>query len=155
MKKKLNIVDICVILLVVIFAIGVGIRFVSIEKAATKDVVLEYTIKVEGVRSFSVDALEQSEDFSNGVDTVFGEVIGVSQSPAKKEYTTSEGNIIKADVPEKYDCYVTMKADAVKKGSIYYLDDENPISVGEEFELITKYVKTYGTIIEVNEISEG
>jgi len=155
MKKKLNIVDICVILLVVIFALGVGIRFVSIEKAATKDVELSYTIRVEGVRSFSVDALNQSEDFSNGIDTVFGEVTDVKAEPAEKEYTTSEGNIVKVKVPEKYDCYVTMKAPAVKKGSIYYLDDENPVSVGEEFELITKYVKTYGTIVEVNELTEG
>lgn len=155
MKKKFNIVDICVILLAVVFIAGICIRFVSIEKAEIKNVELLYTIKVEGVRSFSVDAIKQSEDFSNGVDTVYGEVVDVSETPSKKEYTTSEGNIVKVDVPEKYDCLVSMKAPAVQKGSIYYLDDETPISVGEDFELITKYVKTYGKIVEVNEVSEG
>lgn len=151
MKKKFNIVDIAVAILIIIFAVGVGVRYINIERPKTEIKQLTYTVLVEGVRFYTADALDTSEDFSDGVDRVYGEITNVVTEPSRKEYTTSEGTIVKAQVPDKYDCYVTMTSEVKKKDNIYYLDDEQSISVGEELEIITKYVKTVGTIVEVKE----
>lgn len=151
-KKKISVVDICVLILICVFAVGVGIRYASISKPVIEDKKLRYTVEVKNVRSYTVDALKQSDTVSDGIDNVYGSIVDVEVEDTEMESSTTTGELVQSKIPEKYDCYVTIVSDAKKKDNIYYLDAENSISVGESMEVITKYVKTSGTIVEVSEV---
>jgi len=151
-KKKINIVDICVIILVLLFAVGIGIRSAGIAKQNVVDKKVRFVIEVENVREFTAEALKKSKNISDGVDHIYGNIVDVSVEEAKTEAITSSGELVKTVYPERYNCYVTIEADVLKKGSIYYLDDETRAGVGEWMEVITKYVKTSGNIVAVDEI---
>ena len=148
-KKKISIVDICVLVLVLIFAVGIGIRYAGIEKTQIEDKKLRYVVEIEAVREFSAEALEKSESISDGVDHIYGKIVDVKVEDAEIEDITSDGEIVKTKKPERYNCYVTVESDVTKKGNIYYLDEETRVASGEWMEIITKYVKTSGTIISV------
>lgn len=152
-KRKINVVDICVLALIFLFVIGIGIRSAGISKPEVEDKKLQYVIEVKGVRSFTAEALEKSKNISDGVDKIYGNIVDVKVEEAQTEATTSDGEIVKTILPKRYNCYVTIESDAQKKDNIYYLDDEVRVAAGEWMEVITKYVKTSGTIASVSEIN--
>lgn len=150
-KKKISVVDVCVLVLICLFAVGVGVRYVSIHRPVIEDKKLRYTVEVKNVRNYTADALRQSGDISDGIDRIYGNIESVDVKETEFESAISTGELVISKLPERYDCYVTIVSDAKKKDNIYYLDEKNSVSVGENMEIITKYVKTSGTIVEVSE----
>ena len=152
-KKKITVVDICVICLLIVFAAGLGVRFAKITIPKLQKKNLEYTVEVVGIRGFGVDALKQMGTISNGVDTILGEITDVRYEDSEFESVTSDGELKKTMLPEKYNCYVTIRSEATQKDNIYYLDDdEYVIAAGGKFTIISRYVKTEGTITSVTEV---
>jgi len=154
-KKKLTVVDICVIVLILVFVAGIGIRFAKITIPTLQKKELEYVVEVIGVRKFGVDALKKMGTISNGVDTVIGEIVDVEYEESEFESQTATGELKKSILPGKYDCLVTIRSDANQKDNIYYLeDDEYVVAAGGRFNIISRYVKTGGTVTEVREVEK-
>lgn len=152
-KKKITVVDICVLVLILIFLAGIGIRFAKITIPKLQKKNLEYTVEVVGIREFGVDALKQMGTISNGVDSVLGEIVDVKFVESEFESQTSTGELKKTILPNKYDCFVTIRSEATQKDHIYYLDDDEYIvAAGGDFTIISRYVKTEGVITDVKEI---
>ena len=59
-KGKFNVIDLLAIILVIAVAVGIVVRFKStITTAVRSDEGFVYTVKVSGVKSYTVDALEK------------------------------------------------------------------------------------------------
>ncbi len=147
-RGKFSIVDIFVVLLVIVAIAGFITRFGgSVTKSVTSDVQFRYVIKVEGVRSYTVDALQKKGVVTDKRALEYvGEVVDVKAEDAKVDSVLSDGTIKIITQPERYDCYVTIEAIGRESNDGYILKDTTELSVGREVELITKYVHTSGTI---------
>ncbi|MDD6484965.1 MAG: DUF4330 domain-containing protein [Clostridiales bacterium] len=153
-KGKFSIIDIAVIVLVIAVIAGIVIRFGSgVTSAVTSDVTFKYTVKVNGVREFTVKGLEKKGYITDKKSTEkIGEIQSVEVSEAKIQSTTANGTIEWSTLPDRYQCVVTIIADGRESEDGYLLNDTTELSVGRNVDLITKYVKTSGDIISVEVI---
>lgn len=153
MKKKLNLIDIGVLLILVVFILGIGIRlFGSASKTVNDTVDIEYTVVIENVRKYSVDALKKSNILTEDkTAAVIGEIVSVDAEGFQTEVHTTDGELQLCEVPDRYKCTVVLKSPARKMNDRYFVTETAEISVGKTFDVITKYVKSTGTIMSVTE----
>ena len=113
---KFNIIDICV---VVILIIAVAVTYFKFNMSAHSDVTTsngraEYTILTKGVRGFTAEQFKVGDKvFDKESDKCIGEVVSVASQPAYEYITKTDGSIVLAEMPERYDVSVTVQTDAV------------------------------------------
>ncbi|MCD8390529.1 MAG: DUF4330 domain-containing protein [Firmicutes bacterium] len=148
---KISIIDIAVILAVLIVIAGIGMRYSSkITNSVQSDAEFEYTIKIDGVRIYTVDALQKKGAITDKTsEKNMGEIIDVDVSPAMVESVTANGEIIYAERPGYYTCLVTVRAHGKESDENYILDDTTELSVGRSVDFFSKYIKTSGLIMSV------
>ena len=148
---KFNIIDLFVILLIIVVIAGIFVRFGSSMTGAVKSGKdFRYTVKIVGVRQYTVDALEKMGVITDKkCEKVVGEIENVEVAPAEFESTTASGKVVESILPERYNCIVTIKAPGKESDDAYYMEDETELSVGRTVDVISKYVKTSGEIKEI------
>lgn len=148
---KISIVDICVIILVVIVAVGIAVRYgSSITTAVESDKQFEYVLKVESVREYTVNALQKMGKVTDKKsEKDLGEIVDVQVENATLQSTTASGKITNPELPDRYTCLVTIRATGKESDNNYILEDSTELSVGRNIELYSKYVKTSGDIQSV------
>jgi len=155
MRKKLNAIDIAVVLLVIVAIVGFAVRFKSsATDSVTSDIKFRYTMKIDGIRSFTVDALEK-KGIVTDEDSVInvGEITDVVVEDSTKAAVLTDGSMVSAPVPERYTCYVTIEAMGRESEGKYILDDTTELAVGRTTDLVSKFVHTSGTIESIEIIN--
>lgn len=150
-KGKFSIIDIAVIFLIIAAVAGFVMRFgTSVTKSVTSDVKFRYVIRVEGVRDYTVEALNKKGVVTDKRALEYvGDVVDVKTEDARMQSVLSNGEIKWTELPERYNCYITIEANGRESEDGYVLSDTTELSVGRTVELITKYVHTTGTIESV------
>ena len=134
---KVSIIDILVIILIIVVIGGIAVRYGSgITTAVESDKQFEYVLKVENVTD------KKSEKN-------LGEIVDVKVEDATLQSTTAEGKITNPKLPDRYTCYVTIRATGKESENNYILEDITELSVGRNIDLYSKYVKTTGDIQSV------
>ncbi|MBQ2662810.1 MAG: DUF4330 domain-containing protein [Clostridia bacterium] len=153
---KISIIDILVILLVIVVIAGIAVRYGSkITTAVRSSEKFEYTMRIESVRKYTVDALEKKGRITDKKsEKDLGNIVDVRYEPAKMQSTTANGRVVMPVMPDRYTCYVTIQAVGRESDDNYVLDDSTELSVGRNVELYSKYVKTSGTIESVKVIEK-
>ena len=153
MKKKINLIDVLILIVVIVFAAGVYMRFASpaTEKVVTNNS-YEMVVKVSNVRSYTVDALKKSKEIFFKDTTLIGEVVSVEEGPYIAPLKKLNGEFIKAEVPEKYECIVTLKMNLKESDTSYFAGNDLELRVGSGFDIESKYVSTSGAIISIDKI---
>lgn len=153
-KGKFNIIDLLVILLIIAVIVGIAVRFgSSVTTAVKSDEEFEYVVKVESVRKYTIDALEKKGKLSDKKATVdLGEIVSVEYEPATFLSQKANGEVVKAEQPERYTAYVTIKTKGKESDNSYIMADSNELSVGRSTEIFSKYVHTSGTIMSVEKL---
>ncbi|MBQ3123800.1 MAG: DUF4330 domain-containing protein [Clostridia bacterium] len=150
-KGKFNVIDLLAIILVIAVAVGIVVRFKStITTAVRSDEGFVYTVKVSGVKSYTVDALEKKgkvTDKKSGLD--LGEITDVVAEPASTQTERADGKIVMSEQPERYNVTVTIKTRGKEAENSYITADSNELSVGRTTDIYTKYVHTSGKIMSV------
>lgn len=146
--KKINFVDILVVLLIVVSLIGIGIRFSGAKDlSATK---IEYQVKLESVREYSVAALQKKgEVFDPKLKKSMGTIVDVAVTGAMGEKEKADGTHVIAPIPERYDVVLTIQTDGSVGETAYYSSASNELCVGKTYELYTKWSSCYGEIRQV------
>lgn len=153
---KVSIIDIAVILIIIVVAVGVGMRYGSrITSAVKSEAQFEYKIKVENVRSYTVDALKKMGAVTDKKsEKNMGEIINVEVEPATVESVTANGEVIYAERPGYYTCTVTVNAHGKESDENYILEDTTELSVGRTVDFYSKYIKTSGLITSVKVLND-
>lgn len=150
-KGKANIIDILAIVLVVVVIAGIASRFGSnITTAVQSDSEFTYTVRVEGVRDYTIKALQKGgkvTDKNSSMD--LGEIVNVDVLPATTESQRADGTIMQSDMPDRYTAMVTIKTHGKESDNSYISADSNELSVGRTAEIFSKYVHTSGKIMSV------
>lgn len=149
---KLSIIDLGVILIVLIVALGIFARFGSSMTTAVKsDKEFEYTVKITGVRQYTIDALNKKGKVTDKKSEMdLGEITDVEIIPTVFQSTTAAGEIVNTDLPGRYTCIVTVRARGKESDDSYIMHDSTELSVGRTVEIYSKYVKTSGEIMSVD-----
>lgn len=153
-KGKINIVDIAVILLIIVVIVGIAARYGNkITDSVKSDKQFEYVLKVENVRQYTVDAIKKKGNVTDKrSEKKLGEIIDVTVENATQQSTSASGAVTMTEVPDRYTCYVTIRAVGKESADNYILDDSTELSVGRNVDLYSKYVKTSGDITSVKVI---
>lgn len=153
---KISIIDLFAIILVLAVVIGIGVRYgAKATTAVQSSEKFECVIEVANVREFTVKALEKGGVITDKKSEIeLGEIVSVETEPALFQSTTADGRIIETELPERYNCIVTIVANGKVSDDAYIMDDSNELSVGRNIELYSKYVKTSGDIKSVKMIEE-
>ena len=155
-KKKINIIDIGVILIILLFVVGIGIRFFHSTSQSLKDTVtLEYTVLVKDIRQYTVDALSKSSKITDeDSNAQIGEIISISEAtPYVSEGVSFKGELVSSVVPNKFQTVVTIRATARNTNDRYFLTEDIEASLGKDFTIVSKYVQTTGQITSIKEVS--
>ena len=149
---KISIVDLAVLLLVVVVAIGTFYRFNSpMTDVDRGDHLIDFTIRIEGVRDFT------EANYHDGLrvyDRLTGQFIGHIQNtrtePNYRLITLVDGTIIHAPTPGQ----ITILMDVVAHGRLsptaIYVEGTYEITAGSRIYLTTKYVQVQGYIESVS-----
>lgn len=146
--KKVNVVDIIIVLLLVVCVAGILIRFSGTKNlSATK---IEYTLNLKGVRDYSVKALEKMGNvYDPKLKKQMGTIVDVAVENAVGEAEMADGRNVTAPIPERYDVTLTIQTDGSVGESAYYSAASNELCVGKTYEMYTKWSSCYGTIERV------
>ena len=155
MRRKINAIDIAVILLVIVAIVGFAVRFSSsATDSVTSDIKFRYVMRIDSVRSFTVDALEKKGVVTDEDSVInVGEIIDVVVEDNTVAATLMNGSVVSALVPERYTCYVTIEAMGRESEGKYILDDTTELAVGRTTDLVSKFVHTSGTIESIEIIN--
>jgi len=114
MKRKLNWVDILIIVIIVGFIYG-GYKYVIKPKDTVMDKVpVEVTYRVQSVLIETANSIKVGDVFKDkDTNQVIGEVVNKEITESYDFVNTGDGRIVKSKKPDKYDVYLTIRGDAV------------------------------------------
>jgi len=154
-KKKLNIIDIIVV--IAIFAIiGVAVlKFAFIDKKsglgvkqAYKD--LEYIASIVNIRSMTAEAFHIGDKvYDEKKGTYMGKIKDIKVEPYKVNEVKSSGEFVQAEKKGYYTVFLTIESTAVDKDSGYYLSGTLDLKINSEYEVVTKFVKTTAKVTDI------
>jgi len=112
---KINIVDLCVVLLLVValFTTAYKFGFSAHKDVNEAGVRIEYVLKAKALRNFTVDSIEIGDKiYDDENNKLLGVITAVEAKPAWDYVLKSDGTYEYAQKPERYDAYITVESDA-------------------------------------------
>ena len=157
-KAKFNTMDFVIILVVVLVVAAAGYFFVSSTGASTgsggsgsKDVTS--TIEVEFIKNdlYMTELPQVGDKVTIGAkEKMPATVVGVRAEPAKVvSYDLENGSAGWAEIPDKYDIYVTLEANAVDDGDAININN-SPIRVGDPNAVRSQGWAGYGYVTKLD-----
>ncbi len=114
---KINLFDLLVILLILVLVVGIGYKFLVIDKEVAKNTVeVTYDLKIETVRDVTVKAFRLEDTvYHYKLEEPIGTVSAVNTSPAMDTLESLSGKALSVPVEDRYDLVVTVKGTAVRQ----------------------------------------
>ncbi len=140
-KKRFNIIDVLIVLVIVVVAFG-GIAVI---KQLTKETDMEtktILLEIKKQKQSFCDIIKKDDTVYDGVEnTKLGKVKNFSIKPAETDgFSKLDGTIKKVNVPERYDIYLEIEA-----------PKDTDVQVGKQFWIETSVYKASGYILGVTE----
>ena len=113
----------------------------------TKKVTIVYFI--QEVRDVTFNAIEEGEivkDYDR--NTIYGKVLKKEAFPAKKMVETADGQVIEAEVPNRYDVKVYIEGEAIVSNTGVYMSNEE-LRVGFAASIKGRKFGTKGYIYDI------
>ena len=152
---KISIIDIIAIIIIIGVVAGVYLKFFGkSSEALADDCEFYYTMKVEAVRQNNIEAMKKSvsTEFELADDKIFSEMgtlTEVKSESAKSIINKADGNPVMAEIPDKYDAYLTFKVNGKSTDEAYYTPQLREISVGSVYGIKSKYCQFNGYIQKI------
>lgn len=149
--KKLKIFDIVLILFILAAVSVVGIKVFGM---GTDDVITavetrpaQVTIRIENVRTYTASHLTVGEAvLSDETNSAIGVIDKIEILPYEEVVETSDGQLIRATVPDKYTVMLTLDAQLSERETGYFAEGITEIKVNSATKIYTKKVITSGRI---------
>lgn len=161
---KINIIDLCVILAVVIGIAGVAVSVYSIKNNASltdvfksdksEEVTLEVGLLLKEVRDITRDAIIVGDEvFTTTEDEIsLGKIKKIQSEPSTRNILTFDGDVYNTVIPDKYDVTVYVETKATKNEKGYSLSKDVNILFGKYYEIKTTTIKTTPMISSIKEV---
>lgn len=148
MRRKLNLLDYGLILLVVLvialFAYkqyGQQYQRFQNNDEALNLVGMTYTFKVEEIRSMSVESVKVGDIlYEKDSKTVLGTVTAIDTEPYSEGLIDRDGQFHMAPVPEKYNLFITVNGRVLATENRYLAEGVLELKINSDIQLITQMV---------------
>ena len=152
--NKINIVDMLIIILVIIAIIGAYFRFKGNNVVAeNENCEFYYTLTVREVRETNKILLEKSLDTSFRLDgkvsSSMGTLVNVEPTGAITEIEKTDGSVVSATIPGKYDVVITFKVNGYKNNTGYLTPEMHEICAGKTYSIMNIYSSVEGIVDKV------
>ena len=116
----------------------------------------DYVVKVEGVRKYSVSALEKCAEDNSAVtdtskETFVGNVYKIKAVPAREAMELADGSVKWCDVTDRYDVFVYVRAEGEITPQSYVCKSGTEILMNRENYYTTRWSGFMGTVTDVGE----
>lgn len=148
---KISIIDIAVLAVLVVLVLGIALRFGG---NATGEFVTgatyECVVKVENVRSYTVDALRKGgEVYNKTTKEYIGTITNVTQEDASDALELANGSHAMAPMENRYHAYVTIAFTGKESAEGYFTAANQQISPGCTLLMNAKHAQCEGIVVEV------
>lgn len=154
-KRKINIIDITVVLIVfiLIFAAIVKYRnFNETDEVNSKLDTIVYEIKVSNIRNYTVEAFVSGDIvYDSQTNVEIGKIIDKIVTPAKGYETMKDGNIIETEIVDKYDMVLEIETPGLVNDTGYFANKTVELKVGSEKMIETLYAKSTGVVLKITQ----
>ncbi len=154
--NKINIIDVLIIILVIVALVGAYFRFNGNNIVAeNKPCTFKYTITIRDIREQNKDLLLESKDtqtpfiLDGKISSSMGKLIDVQVNDAVKEVEKTDGTVVNAIVPDKYDVTLTLEVTGYKSDAGYFTPENFEICAGKEYSISNIYCLVEGVVNEV------
>lgn len=145
----INVIDLMVVLLIALLVYGsvTRLRKSPVAEAETKKALV--TVEISNVREATVDGIVVGDPlYHYDKGTFFGTIVDKKVEPYKQPVESGDGNLVLAEVPEKYVVTLTVEADAKDSESVVVIGGEH-VRIGTQFRLKNKNIAVFSTIMKV------
>lgn len=151
---KISVIDIAAVLIVVILAAGIYMRFGG--KAATSVVSdsrpVECTFFIKNVRMFTIEALEKSDKVYDKTSKAYiGDIVDVRYEDGMYQVNMADGTFEPVAPDERYNAYVTVRFDGKASDDGYYTKANKYLGAGSSVVINTKYAQCESTVYKIGD----
>ena len=155
-NRKFNILDIAVIIIILLLIFASYTKFRNYNAKSSEDYSLEkieYVIKVYGVREYTSNAFEIGDKiYDTQTNAEIGTLINKEIKPTTGYEKIENGELIKVEVPERYDLTLTLETEGTITQNGYFANRSVELKVGSEKTIETLYAKSSGRISKIEQI---
>jgi hypothetical protein len=148
---KISIVDIIIIFVLLMLVIGIYIKFFynSGAEAGSFDNI-EFSVIVKSVRQPTIDAIiEGDKAYEENTDIYLGEIMRKEVMPAKDFIEKTDGTIVLAEKPDKYDVIITFRVPGVENDIGYFADGNKEIKRGSDIKIKTRLISVESKVLDL------
>lgn len=152
---KISLIDILVLLVVLVAAAGISLRFVTTAAENVRNKTqFSYVVEIEGIRFYTVDALNRKGIVTDGKgNSIIGEITDVEYEAMTEQNVTARGEAVKVRVPEKYVARITVLAEGNESEKGYFVGDNIELSVGSTISMTTRYANSSGKVKSIEKLN--
>lgn len=150
---KISIIDIGAVILVILLAAGVYIKFFGAQNQKKFSSRENYrcVVKVSNIRDCTVEALEKGGQVYDSITKEYiGDIKSVVKEPGENIITMADGSHKIVPVENRYNAYVTIDFSGRQSAEGYYTDTNKQISTGSTLNMNAKFAKCDGVIQSVS-----
>lgn len=152
---RINVIDMTVLIVLVLLLAGIGYKFYMDDRknVSNNSELLEYTISITNVRSFTADAVDVGDKiYDSKTDTYLGKVIAKEVMPYRDYITKTDGSVVLAEKPERLEVRLTMQVPGVENNYGYLANGNRDINRQSLVYLKTRLIKSEGRVVDVKRI---
>ncbi len=148
---KINILDLFVVILIVVLALGTYYKFTSPKTSiAGGDSNIEFVLKVRQVSDFTEKYYEVGDTvYDTKTGQNLGVITNVETTVSKDVIETVQGEAVLAEVPHKIDVYLTVNAQGLETEKSYLIDGAYELKRGSGIALKTKNVQVSSFVYDI------
>lgn len=158
---KINIIDLCILLVIVVGISGMIFTVAKIKNNSSvlssdkkgEAATVEVGLLLKEVRDVTRDAIIVGDEvFTTTKGTSLGKITKIESTQSKRTVVTDNGEVYSAIVPEKYDVTIYVETQAKKTETGYHGDDDVRFLYGKYYEIKTSTIKTTPMISSIKEV---
>lgn len=154
-KRKLNIVDLLIIVVIAAVAIIAVYKFGVVNQVrstglANEEKKMQYTALIKGVRQPTLEALHIGDKMYDDKTNVYiGEIVKIDFKPQKLMELGLDGNFVEVEKIDYFDVTMIIEAPILEKDNAYFVSGKVELKINSEFPVYTKFAKPNIQIISI------
>lgn len=151
---KVSIVDVIVVAVVLLAIVAGYLRFSGTNTSVvSNNTEFYYTITAKNIRETNKNLLEKSVGTAFRLggkgNSSMGELVSIDTADAQAIITKTDGEIVMADIPEKYDVTLTLKVVGNVNDNGYFTPEAHEICAAKEYNITNIYCNLTGFVNKV------
>ena len=149
---KISIIDLIVLLLVLVVAVGSVWRFASPAAVLNQsNITVDFTIRIDGVRDFTlVNYREGLRVYNRQAGQFIGHISGIRYTDHYQPHPLPDGTVASVAIPGQITIYMDVTANGRETPTAIYVEGTHEITAGSLIYLNTKYVQVSGAIHSID-----